>query len=63
MFIFIATVAFVLSDTARAISDVGSQYIDTALTLGASRRQVILKVLVFDRPLPCLTTHLLPTPP
>lgn len=46
MFIFIATVAFVLSDTARAVSDVGSQYIDTALTLGASRRQVILKVLV-----------------
>jgi NitT/TauT family transport system permease protein len=46
MFIFIACVAFVLSDTARAIHDVGSQYIDTAYTLGARRRQVILKVLV-----------------
>jgi NitT/TauT family transport system permease protein len=46
MFIFFATVAFIISDTARAIADVGSHYIDTAYTLGASRRQVILKVLV-----------------
>lgn len=46
MFIFIACVAFVLSDTARAIGDVGGQYIDTAYTLGAGRWQVILKVLV-----------------
>jgi NitT/TauT family transport system permease protein len=46
MFIFIACVAFVLSDTARSIAEVGAQYIDTAYTLGASRRQVILKVLV-----------------
>lgn len=46
MFIFIATVAFVLSDTARAIMDVSNQYIDTAYTLGASRRQTIMKVLV-----------------
>ena len=46
MFIFIATVAFVLSDTARAIMDVSNQYIDTAYTLGASRGQTILKVLV-----------------
>jgi len=46
MFLFIATVAFVLSDTARAIIDVSNQYIDTAYTLGANRRQVILKVLV-----------------
>jgi NitT/TauT family transport system permease protein len=46
MFIFLACVAFVLSDTARAVAEVGSQYIDTAYTLGASRRQVILKVLV-----------------
>jgi NitT/TauT family transport system permease protein len=46
MFIFIACVAFVFSDTARALGDVGGQYIDTAYTLGASRRQVILKVLV-----------------
>lgn len=46
MFIFIATVAFVLSDTARAIMDVSNQYIDTAYTLGASRWQTIIKVLV-----------------
>jgi ABC-type nitrate/sulfonate/bicarbonate transport system permease component len=46
MFIFFASVAFIISDTARAINDVGSHYIDTAYTLGASRRQVILKVLV-----------------
>jgi NitT/TauT family transport system permease protein len=46
MFIFIACVAFVLTDTARAVMDVSGQYIDTAYTLGASRRQVIMKVLV-----------------
>jgi NitT/TauT family transport system permease protein len=46
MFIFIASVAFVLSDTARSVMDVGTPYIDTAYTLGASRLQVILKVLV-----------------
>ena len=46
LFIFIACAAFVLSDTARGIAEVGSHYIDTAYTLGASQRQVILKVLV-----------------
>jgi ABC-type nitrate/sulfonate/bicarbonate transport system permease component len=46
MFIFIACVAFVLSDTARAIMDVSNQYIDTAYTLGASRWQTVVKVLV-----------------
>lgn len=46
MFIFIATVAFVVSDTARAIRDVASRYVDTAYTLGASRWQTIIKVLV-----------------
>ena len=46
MFIFIACVAFVVSDSARAVLDVGNQYVDTAYTLGASRRQVIVKVLV-----------------
>jgi NitT/TauT family transport system permease protein len=46
MFIFIACVAFIISDTATAIMDVGQQYIDTAYTLGANRRQTILKVLV-----------------
>jgi NitT/TauT family transport system permease protein len=46
MFIFIASVAFIVADTARAVLDVGSQYVDTAYTLGAKRWQVILKVLV-----------------
>lgn len=46
MFIFIACVAFVISDTAGAIADIGTQYLDTALTLGARPRQIILKVLV-----------------
>jgi ABC-type nitrate/sulfonate/bicarbonate transport system permease component len=46
MFIFIACVAFVMSDAARAVADVSDRYIDTAYTLGAGRRQVILKVLV-----------------
>jgi NitT/TauT family transport system permease protein len=46
MFICIACVAFILSDTARAVEEVGSQYVDTAYTLGASRPQVILKVLI-----------------
>ena len=46
MFIFIACVAFVISDTAGAIADVGGQYVDTAYTLGARRRQIIIKVLV-----------------
>lgn len=46
MFIFIACVAFIISDTARAVADVGSHYLETAYTLGASRLQVVLKVLV-----------------
>jgi NitT/TauT family transport system permease protein len=46
MFIFFACVAFIMSDTARAVEEVGSQYIDTAYTLGASRWQVIVKVLI-----------------
>ena len=46
MFIFIACVAFIVSDTATAIGEVSSRYVDTAYTLGASRRQIIMKVLV-----------------
>jgi ABC-type nitrate/sulfonate/bicarbonate transport system permease component len=46
MFIFVAVVAFIMMDTATAIADVSSRYIDTAFTLGASRRQIILKVLM-----------------
>jgi NitT/TauT family transport system permease protein len=46
MFLFVACVAFVVADTGRAVMEVGSPYIDTAYTLGASRWQVIMKVLV-----------------
>ncbi len=46
MFIFIACVAFIVWDTARAIEEVGSQYIDTAYTLGAGTWQTIGKVLL-----------------
>jgi NitT/TauT family transport system permease protein len=46
MFIFIAAAAFIMMDTASAIADVSSRYIDTAYTLGASRWQIIMKVLV-----------------
>jgi ABC-type nitrate/sulfonate/bicarbonate transport system permease component len=46
MFIFIACVAFVVSDAARSVAEVGTPYVDTAYTLGASRWQVIIKVLV-----------------
>ena len=46
MFIFIASVAFVLWDTTRAIEEVGGQYIDTAYTLGAGTWQTIGKVLL-----------------
>jgi NitT/TauT family transport system permease protein len=46
MFIFIACEAFIMMDTATAVADVSSCYIDTAYTLGASRRQIIMKVLV-----------------
>lgn len=46
MFIFVAAVAFIIFDSAQAIRDVPSRYIDTAYTLGAQRWQVIVKVLV-----------------
>ena len=46
MFIFIACVAFIVSDTARSIGEVREAYVDTAYTLGARRWQTIMKVLV-----------------
>jgi ABC-type nitrate/sulfonate/bicarbonate transport system permease component len=46
MFIFVACVPFVFSDAVRAIVSVPDRYVETALTLGATPRQVILKVLV-----------------
>jgi hypothetical protein len=46
MFIFIACVPFVYSDTVRAIASVPDRYVETAQTLGASRWQIMTKVLV-----------------
>ncbi|MGO9599433.1 MAG: ABC transporter permease [Isosphaeraceae bacterium] len=46
MFIFIACVAFIVSDSARAIGEVRESYVDSAYTLGAGRWQTIMKVLV-----------------
>jgi NitT/TauT family transport system permease protein len=46
MFIFIACVPFVYSDTVRAIASVPDRYVETAQTLGASRWQIVTKVLV-----------------
>ena len=57
MFLFIACVAFVVTDAARAVLDVGDEYIDTAYTLGAKKGQVILKVL-FPLALPSIFNSL-----
>lgn len=46
MFIFIACVAFIISDTIDAVNEVAQRYIETALTLGASTMQIVFKVLV-----------------
>ncbi len=57
MFIFIAAVPFVFSDTVKAISLVPERYVETAQTLGASRWQIIYKVL-FPLALPDIITGL-----
>jgi ABC-type nitrate/sulfonate/bicarbonate transport system permease component len=46
MFIFIACVPFVYSDTVAAVANVPARYVETAQTLGASAAQVVSKVLV-----------------
>ena len=46
MFIFAACVAFIIADTIDAVSEVAQRYVETALTLGASRLQIVFKVLV-----------------
>jgi NitT/TauT family transport system permease protein len=46
MFIFIACVPFVYSDVVNAIAGVPERYVETAQTLGASSRQIVMKVLV-----------------
>jgi ABC-type nitrate/sulfonate/bicarbonate transport system permease component len=57
MFIFLATVPFVFSDTVKAISLVPERYVETAQTLGATRFQIIRKVL-FPLALPDIITGL-----
>src|SRR6195256_6085842 len=46
MFIFIACMPFVYSDTVRAITNIADRYVETAQTLGASSWQIVTKVLV-----------------
>lgn len=46
MFIFIACVMFITWDVAVAVREVKQRYVDTAYTLGAKTRNVIMKVLV-----------------
>jgi taurine transport system permease protein len=46
MFLFLALVGFVFSDTLKAMMSVPERYVETAQTLGASRFQIIRKVLV-----------------
>jgi ABC-type nitrate/sulfonate/bicarbonate transport system permease component len=46
MFIFIACVPFVYSDSVRAIISVPDRYVETAQTLGASAWQIVAKVLI-----------------
>jgi len=45
-FLFIACVAFVMFDTGQNIRAVSDDYLDTAYTLGASRFQVLTKVII-----------------
>jgi NitT/TauT family transport system permease protein len=45
-FLFIACVAFVVFDTGQNIRAVADDYLDTAYTLGATRLQVLTKVLI-----------------
>jgi ABC-type nitrate/sulfonate/bicarbonate transport system permease component len=46
MFIFIAVVPFVFGDALKAMSSVPQRYVETAETLGATRWQIVRKVLV-----------------
>jgi len=46
MFIFIACVMFIVFDSGRAVAGVAEQYVQTGLTLGATKAQVVFKILV-----------------
>lgn len=46
MFIFIASVPFIFSDTVASVLAIPQRYVETAETLGASQFQIVRKVLV-----------------
>jgi len=46
LFLFMACVSFVLFDATQIIAKVPEKYLDTAYTLGASRPQIVFKVLL-----------------
>lgn len=46
MFIFMATFAFIFSDAAAEVSGIHERYVETGQTLGASARQIFLRILV-----------------
>lgn len=46
LFIFIATLPFVLTDAAKSVISVNQRYVETAQTLGATQWQIIRKILV-----------------
>lgn len=46
MFIFFASVSFIFSDTVAAVLAIPQRYVETAQTLGASKLQIVRKVLV-----------------
>jgi ABC-type nitrate/sulfonate/bicarbonate transport system permease component len=57
LFIFLAIVPFVFSDVFKAVSTVPERYVETAQTLGATRFQIIRKVL-FPLALPDIITSI-----
>jgi ABC-type nitrate/sulfonate/bicarbonate transport system permease component len=46
MFLFIACVPYVFTDSVRAVISVPDRYVETAYTLGASAWQIVMKVLI-----------------
>jgi ABC-type nitrate/sulfonate/bicarbonate transport system permease component len=56
-FIFMASAPFVISDVVKGITTIPERYVETAQTLGASKWQIVMKVLV-PQALPDLVTGL-----
>ncbi len=46
MFIFLATLPFIFADSGSSVTAIADRYVETAQTLGASRWQIVLKVLL-----------------